>query len=365
MTQTHELTADTPLSVAHPVATSTYLPLLDGLRGWSILGVLLGHFFLAPMVAAQTGVTVFFFVSGFLITRLLVAEHERNGAIALGQFYLRRVFRLYPALIVMLAAFSGLVLLKGLDVVWADVASGLVYFGNYYLAYSTPAAPEEYLQVSGVLWSLSVEEHFYLVFPVAFALLVGRGSWLRFCLVASLPAVLLARMFTADEFVEAYATTHCRADSILYGCLAAVLLYRDRSEAYIRLVRTEWFGVVAGGGLLAASLVVRDPLFQRTWVYTVQGLGLMLLVPALVEGDGIRRVRQLFTHRAIVTIGKWSYSLYLFHWIALQWVVLQFEDKSLAWYLAAIPTTFALAAISYYFVERPFVGLRRRFGSNG
>src|SRR5882672_5727931 len=144
-------------------ADSKYISYLDGLRGYAILFVLLGHFYVVKLTFAQLGVTLFFFISGFLITKLLIAEYGKHQTIILKAFYLRRFFRLYPALIFMVVAYCVVVVSSGYTIITQDILSGLFYYTNYYLVYVKPAFPDpKYLFVSPILWSLSVEEHFYL-----------------------------------------------------------------------------------------------------------------------------------------------------------------------------------------------------------
>ena len=141
-----------------------YIPPLDGLRACAILLVLGGHFSV-PHIPNDFGVTLFFFISGFLITRLLLAELIEKGTVSLYQFYVRRILRLYPALlfaIILSVIFYFYV--KEKTIPTEELTSALFYFANYYgLSKGYDVA-----NTFTILWSLAVEEHFYLLFPLMF-----------------------------------------------------------------------------------------------------------------------------------------------------------------------------------------------------
>ena len=149
------------MSTGH-IPDSGVIPSLDGLRAVSILIVLVSHAGYGTIVPGGLGVTIFFFLSGYLITTLMLAEHERTGELDVVRFYARRVFRLMPPLIVTLAIVYGLTfagLVPG-GITLAGLASQLLYFANYYQIFFDPGNT-----IPGgteVLWSLAVEEHYYI-----------------------------------------------------------------------------------------------------------------------------------------------------------------------------------------------------------
>ena len=156
------------------------IPALDGLRAVAVLGVMLYHAGLNWIPGGLLGVDVFFVISGFLITSLLVAERARNGRIALGQFWLRRARRLLPALVLVLlfvAVCWGLVLHDDVLSLRRDVLFGLGYGANWWFAFSGQGYFQSFAAPSPVLhlWSLSVEEQFYLLWPPIVVLLLARG----------------------------------------------------------------------------------------------------------------------------------------------------------------------------------------------
>jgi peptidoglycan/LPS O-acetylase OafA/YrhL len=348
-----------------------YVSYLDGLRGVAIVFVLLGHFDLVPIYLARFGVTVFFFVSGFLITKLLIYEFQKQNTIHLKDFYLRRVFRLYPALLFMLLMVLIILFVHQFQVLVPDIMAGLFYFTNYYLVYLRPEhLPENYLMVSKILWSLSVEEHFYLVFPLLFAVCYRPGGKkFLYGLYAALVAFLIIRMISVQgqtpvkAFETTYFPTHTRGDCILYGCVAALLLYSTQTQWYIRMLKSQVVFWISAA-LLLFSLVYRNDFFQNTLSYSLAGIGFFFAVPYFSFAGENNFIKKLIDNKVTVYIGKLSYSLYLFHWISLKLGNLYFQEKNLQWYLLVVPLTFGLSCLSYYVVEKPFLALRKKYGSN-
>jgi peptidoglycan/LPS O-acetylase OafA/YrhL len=353
-------------------ADNRYISYLDGFRGYAILLVIVSHLHLTKMNVAYLGVTLFFFVSGFLITKLLVYEFNKKSTISLRDFYLRRLYRLYPALIFMIVVSIVVMLINGYSIIWADVLAGLFYFTNYYLVYFMPQLQDaNYLLVSRILWSLSVEEHFYLIFPLLFAGVFRSGSkrmlqlltWLLVVFLAIRMIVFFQSTDPSRTFLITYYTTHCRADSILYGCVSALLLYAHDTKWYVRALSSRW-SLVAGVALIAFSLLYTAPVFRYTFKYSFQGLGFFLLVPGYAYASVHGLVRKLVDNPISVYIGKLSYSLYLFHWVALKIGNLYWGEGSTTWYLVVVVITITLSLVSYYLIEMPFVAMRRKYGSN-
>jgi peptidoglycan/LPS O-acetylase OafA/YrhL len=353
-------------------ADSKYISYLDGFRGYAILLVILSHFHLAQMDVAYVGVTLFFYVSGLLITKLMIVEHDRHSTVHLKDFYLRRVFRLYPALLFMLVVSIAVLLLHDYRVIWSDIMAGLFYFTNYYLVYFDPPVTDaNYLLVSRILWSLSVEEHFYLFFPLLFIWFYSnRHKRLLYLITALLVAFLLIRIvisLTAGDgmtaFQVTYYTTHCRADSILYGCLSALLLYKYEWKWYMKLL-TSHIAVGLSVLILVVSLAYNDLLFQNTIKYSLQGIAFAILIPSFSLLYTKGPIRRIVDNPVMVYIGKLSYSLYLFHWVALKIGNLYFSPNDPKWYALVVSVTIVLSLVSYYFIEKPFVALRRKYGSN-
>lgn len=348
-----------------------YVPFLDGFRGYAILLVIIGHFYRDIIKVAQFGVTLFFFVSGFLITKLLIYEYDKANTVHLKEFYLRRFFRLYPALLFMLLISVVVILTYGYPLIITDILAGIFYFTNYFLVYFKPVLPaENYPLVSGVLWSLSVEEHFYLLFPFLFLLLFGKKNGIfSIVLLALLFLFLIVKIlvFTQVPYSDAtriiYFTTHCRVDSILFGCLAAIWMYSGSSQRYMNALKSKAIAIVALIVLLLTELMP-FPFFQNTLKYTFEGICFLLIIPGFQFREQNGWMRRIVENKVMTYVGKLSYSLYLFHWVARAIVNLYIPQKGIYWYVLGIAMTIVLSLISFYYVEKPFLAIRRKFGSN-
>ncbi len=367
---------------ANVTQTSAYIPAIDGMRAISILFVMLSHFgfFFVPGIF---GVTIFFFISGFLITGHILREIDQTGRMSLPMFYLRRSLRLYPALLVMVVGGGILFRSIGGRVDGADVLSAVFYSANIreILGGYDTQTPHPY----AVLWSLAVEEHYYLLFPFVALLLARRRIVFLGALAALIAAATAWRWHVASGCLDGscfeYRVEHgtdTRIDSILYGAVLATLLSSRFRFGTLRLIANRPAAIV-GLGLLLLALVDRNRWFRETGRFTVQGVGLMLTVGAVLYAPSFDRIRALLSWRPCVLTGRLSYSLYLWHWIVLCMAIpllpaafaapLIFHVMPPVWWIAAVfvPMTvlsFGLAAASYYGIERPMVSIRRHFGSN-
>jgi peptidoglycan/LPS O-acetylase OafA/YrhL len=334
------------------------IPSLDGLRAISIALVLVAH--LAgtrnfPVSAAagnfwglgEFGVRVFFVISGFLITGLLMQELASEGHIRLGRFYLRRTLRIFPPYYTLLVA---------LGIAWAvgavalapnDLAHGATYTSNYYLGRSW---------FLGHTWSLSVEEQFYLLWPAAL-LLAGlrRGLLIAAAVVLLSPFIRVAEW---ELFRSAGAGVGMRfetvADSIATGCLlAGARAYLQATPLYQRVLRSPWF-VVVPLLAIAGNLTHDHPLVLFGLGMSVANIAIALTIDwCVTHYDG--RVGRVLNAAPLVFIGWISYSLYLWQQ--------PFLNRASTSMVAAFPLNIvcavALAVASYYIVERPALRLRK------
>ncbi|MHB8284584.1 MAG: acyltransferase family protein [Caulobacteraceae bacterium] len=342
----------------------TYIAGLDGLRAICITLVILGHLGFGALVPGGLGVTVFFFISGFLITRLLWQERDRNGGLDLWRFYGRRMLRLLPELLVLLAVLGllGPVLHQPLTLLRAFGA--LAYWTNYLNIAGLDTC--DHCAVVGHLWSLAVEEHFYVVMPLTLiACAFAPRRLATVCLlvfVATLAWRLIA--FTRLHLPEIYTyeATECRLDSIAWGCFAAVA---ERSwpnaMAWVRRHGRAVFGY--GVALLLASLSYREEVFRATFRYSLQGLALVGVILPLAISPKLSRLVALLEWAPLRWMGRRSYAAYLWHYTALNLaglavgVVGALEAASHKLQLEALPMvlicTWILAELSYRFVYTP------------
>ncbi|MCZ2496786.1 acyltransferase family protein [Xylophilus sp. Kf1] len=366
---------------ADTVPSFAYIPALDGLRAVAVLIVLVAHVGFYRWVPGGFGVTLFFFVSGMLITRLLLAEQAANGRIAIGLFYLRRLLRLYPALLVSMVLGLAATVVAGGDVLWGKVLAALLYCINYYGIHVGWSQGMQGFDPFGVLWSLAIEEQYYIVFPLICLALATRLRRFTRWVVAAVVLTLIWRVVlvlggaTSDRI---YMGTDTRIDSILYGCLLTLLLAASPADGarWLRRLSRRW---VMGVALLclAATFVVRDAFVRDTLRYSVQGLALMPLVASLCFTDALRRVTGWLELPAMRQIGRLSYSLYLLHGVAIALVGAWMRDATgagsatsvgswtfVAFVAVTVPLSLAMAWACYHWVEMPFVRLRRRYGSH-
>ncbi|GAA4903638.1 acyltransferase [Mucilaginibacter defluvii] len=351
------------------MAKSHYLPALDGLRGLSIMVVLLGH--IGLNIPGGFGVNVFFFISGLLITNLLLIEYDKHERIDFKNFFIRRLLRLYPPLLLMILVTCIVPPLnKGItmDKVWP----ALFYYQNYYYIANFEAfhsgASKSYF---GFIWSLAIEEHFYLLFPFLFAFLVKNKKALIGITVTIIVSALVFRLIGTYRygvnpfaFEYCYAATECRSDAIMMGCLASILIYIDRDNRFLKFVSSVPVFVIAFIAMLL-SIVIKDHFFKQTFMYTIQSLSFMIMIPAILYDKKYEFLNRFFSTKPLVFTGRLSYSLYLFHLIFYRLEVAYISNgkKDMLYYILGIPGAFLLATISYYLVEKPVMGLRRKFGS--
>ncbi|MFD0751753.1 acyltransferase family protein [Mucilaginibacter calamicampi] len=353
----------------NPGLQNTYQPHLDGLRGVAIILVILAHIGFGQIIPGGFGVSLFFFISGLLITRLLIGEYNTNNTINLKNFYLRRIIRLYPALLLMTVLAVALLLIFHSRVQPLAILSSLFYFANYYYIYLKPPATNGFDDIFNIVWSLAIEEHFYLVFPVLFYLLHSKGSKLLYLsLVVCLAAFLYRHyvLYNAGNNYAAtmriYVVTEARVDAIMWGCISALLIYQKQAKWYINIIKSPW-ALLIGIVIILSSAVFGSHIFAESFRFTRQSIAFMFIVPGIGYLAHTSIIRRIFENIVLVFIGKLSYSLYLFHWLAVTVANHYFAFATPTWLCLMLGLTLLLSLASYYLVERPFVRLRKKFGS--
>jgi peptidoglycan/LPS O-acetylase OafA/YrhL len=333
------------------------LPSLDGLRAFSIIAVIAGHLSGTRgwLVHTETtfttslgrlGVTVFFVISGFLITSLLLSERKRYGTISLKLFYARRALRIVPAFGAFVLAMALLSHLGWVELRRLDVITALTWTMNFNLSRSW---------VVGHIWSLSVEEQFYLLWPfVIYMLSVGSARAVAigvFCLAPI--ATIAMRVLAPHSPIRDLPVFMAVYDAIAVGCFVAMT--RDK------LLQTHWWRFMTLPPLapFLTALVVAISFYSGyTLIYVFATPVALVGVAMIVEGStrwqkgiGFR----ILNSRMIVWIGLLSYSLYLWQQPFLN------RAGTSVWtgFPLNILATLALAVASYYLVEMPTLSLRR------
>jgi len=342
-----------------------HIPSLDGVRAVSFMLVFVSHAGLGQIIPGGLGVTIFFFLSGYLITTLLRLERDRTGQNSLRDFYVRRAFRIWPPFYAVLAFAVSLTWLGWLapPLRTSSVVAQLCHVTNYWLIFrDTDGFPGGTI----VYWSLAVEEHFYLVFPCVFILLRrrfdGRAGAQAAVLGAACLAVLIWRFVLV--FVEHASTdrtsiaTDTRIDSILFGCVLA--LYGNPMLDRWRGSRKLWTQVLLPLGvlLMITSLTIRAPWFRETLRYSLQGLALVpLFVVAIRYPEwGPMRFLNLGFMR---WIGLLSYSLYLCHQVILFTIQRQMPHAAILAASIALGLSVLFAWGVHLWIEKPAARARK------
>jgi peptidoglycan/LPS O-acetylase OafA/YrhL len=368
------------------------MPGLDGLRALAVVAVMVYHANPAWLPGGFLGVEVFFVISGYLITLLLIGEHERTGTLDVGRFYLRRARRLLPALLTLLIGitiYTALFRDDALGALRGDVAAALAYVSNWYQIWvghgytaSGDFAPLRHL------WSLAVEEQFYLVWPVVMIVLlrVGRRrlpdvSWVLVVVAFAITAVTAAlssrgpigtcavtpgaywhvagRCISKTDAL--YLATPTRATGLLLGAAFAmvwrpVAVLRGPIGGRGRLLDGVGVLGLAGVAALCWSLHIVTPAGTDRWLFRggflLTGFATLAVIAAVTH----RRtaVGAVMGSSVLVWIGVRSYGLYLYHWAIYQAIRrVAGNTLTLPQFVAAIAAAVLLAALSYRFIETP------------
>lgn len=335
------------------------IPSLDGLRAVSILLVIFGHLgrtryfphcLDTPSMVANLGVRVFFVISGFLITTLLLNELNLTGRISLKNFYLRRVLRIFPAsytfiLFIFAAASAGFIVLHPHDLIHAAT-----YTTNY------AADPSWYI---GHLWSLSVEEQFYLMWPLTLVVLGRRrGLWFAGILCLLIPVLRVGFVWLPAAGSLTGRSFETVSDSIAVGCLlAGVGDWLSHQAVYNRILSSRLFAVIPVAALSMAVFPLR-PRYQYPVGETLMNVAVALCLHWSMRNPS-HAVGKVLNARPAAFLGVLSYSLYLW-----QQLFLNRASQSL-WCSFPLNACCVMAAAlgSYFLVEKPFLRLKRRFES--
>jgi peptidoglycan/LPS O-acetylase OafA/YrhL len=376
---------DTPKSAPYSIGTSSSLlqgkgipdkpipaqssreqfrPDIEGMRAIAVGLVILFHAYHKPFTGGFVGVDVFFVISGFLITSLLLKEQERAGRISISRFYARRVRRILPAstlvvLITLFATYSWLGFIAGNNVAndakWTEIFAANIHFGfvgTDYFGAQLPPSPLQHM------WSLGVEEQFYLVWPGVFLVLVllARGAQHRKALAGALSLIIAGSLIwsviqTAVNQTWAYFSPLTRAWELALGALVAVL------APTIARLRHAWAPqALAFAGL--AGIALAAVFFTSDTRYPGIAVSLPVVGSAVLIAAGCANQRTIagrgLSARPMQWVGARSYSMYLWHWPLLI-IPAQYASKELSAFQNTgwVLLTVVASAITYRLVENP------------
>jgi peptidoglycan/LPS O-acetylase OafA/YrhL len=340
-----------------------HIPSLDGLRAVSFLIVFVAHAGVHG-VPGGFGVTVFFFLSGFLITTLMRLEREATGHVNLPHFYLRRVLRILPPFYLILLFAVSLTLLgilPGELAAPALLAQSLHFFNYWYIWQGGEGAPVGTVPY----WSLAVEEHFYLLFPMLYLAASRRLSrvaqarvfWGLCAAICVWRCVLVFVVGVPED--RTYMASDTRFDSIFFGCALAIganpMLDRPRAgEEWWK-----WLIVPASLALLIFTFAYRAPWFRETLRYSLQGIA---LTPVFISA--VRYPRwlpyRILNAKPVAFVGVLSYVLYLVHQVVLFGLGYQIPHvNGVVRSLLALVVSLLIATTIHYSVEKPAQNLRK------
>ena len=375
----------------------TYIPSLDGIRALSVLAVIVYHANKIWLPGGFLGVEVFFVISGYLITLLLLAESEKNGTVSLKDFWLRRARRLLPALwIVVLGVvvFAALFQREILGTLRGDVVAALFYGFNWFQVWvgTSYFTSFEFVPLRH-LWSLAVEEQFYLIWPVVMFVVAKFGKRRLpivsavFVLIAVALAVYMAMVYqpgtistindTPEQFMSLFGQSVSRVDYLFLGTFtrssglllgaALAIWWRPWLLQNSRAGESKLYDIVGFGGLVALALMMwrfhtviegtddgtvgYDLLFRGGFFLT--DLASVALIAAAVH-PGSKIIAKSLSNPVLVWLGRRSYGFYLFHWPVFQFYR-RFAGQGLTPYefVVLVLLALALTELSYRYIETP------------
>ena len=371
---------DSPVTAPFSPSRLGYRPGIDGIRAVAILGVMVHHANIAKLIGGHVGVSVFFTLSGFLITTLLLEELSLTGRIDVVAFYVRRAARLLPLLLVTLAVACTAMLVTfgsgGLAAIGWGGGSALVYCSNIVGIFKGDV-PQ--FVAFGWAWSLSMEEQFYLLWP-ALVLLATRIRRAHGLLVAvSVLGVAFSLMqkwrmsFPHGAWNgHLYTGPDTRMDALLFGCLLSLWLQRRAGRERAappsagRLRLREWLAAASGMvGLVCILTTYHLGVVNKTWTYhwglPLVSLGTMGLILAALDAPR-SPVGRLLSLPPLVRVGQISYGLYLWNFVLLFFWQhhtgrLLTHAEAVVWFIVVV----VLAEFSYRGLEKPVITRSRRF----
>ena len=353
---------------------SRYLPSIDSLRALAVLAVIIYHVDVNYLPGGFLGVDLFFVLSGYLISSLIIKEYRKTGSINLYNFYLRRARRLLPAVyfmitvgIILMVMFNEVLLKKS----HLDAIFGYIYSSNWWYIFHKLDYFDSFGSQSPFkhLWSLAIEEQFYMIFPLLFLLINSKkkGKDGTYKLSKSFLYIVLGLIFVSlithillfdiNNISRIYFGTDTRAFSLLVGVVGAILYPMDKLNTKITPQENIVYSVVS---LISITTLITIMIYTseyNTWLYRGGFLLVAILGIIIIISSGKQHtiMAKLLSFKPVVFIGKISYSLYLWHFpiLVLTTPVSEIGNPNNFYVILRVILTFIVAIISYVFVETP------------
>lgn len=353
-----------------------HFPVLDGLRGIAVLIVMCYHLeYLAPGIHTLVkggflGVDVFFVLSGFLITSILLKEHDQTGKISLGNFYIRRTLRLVPAfwLFLIILYFAGNVLLprEQTNFIYSDdnFLYSLTYLMNWHKATGALTGNLNHT------WSLAIEEQFYIVWSLILLKAFGESRSRRQIAIGTSILVLIlvvqrtVRTATGADIDLLYYSTDTRIDAILIGCVASMVYCWKLIPSHF--FRTNAFNRIFLASVLCCLTILMTFEHDNPTLFlgfiSLFSLSVAISIIWLVtrEKTAVHRMLEI---RPLRWVGEISYGLYLWHYLFYEFAKNRFEDPP-AQIIIGLSLSFFAAATSFYLLERPILHFKSVWSRN-
>jgi peptidoglycan/LPS O-acetylase OafA/YrhL len=340
----------------------SHLPILDGVRAIAVFLVILYHFGFENSGGAA-GVMIFFVLSGFLITWLLLKESAKTGDVSIGGFYKRRALRIFPAFYAYFALGLAIELVRGRAVPWKHALSAFFYYSNYYGGLVHP--PPSFVSHT---WSLAVEEQFYLLWPCIFWLLRKDPRRLARVTAAIIGCVWIHRAVL--HFIVGvnqgyiYRAFDTRFDHLLVGCLLAIVLHGHLLNGFWNAACSSRLLAPVTLALLALSIRsgIDSTMYRNVIGFAIEPPLVAVAIAQILSWRHSLAWRWLDLP-AVSYLGRISYSLYLYQEMTLYTARrLTAQYPVLVQLGFGVAATVAMASCSYFFVEKPFLKLKDRIG---
>ncbi|WP_336881337.1 acyltransferase [Rhodococcus globerulus] len=351
-----------------PVHGDSRFAHIDAMRAFAVLVVVLAHAGLGRIVPGGSGVTIFFTISGFVITYIVLRESDSTGSFSASRFYRNRAYKILPPLVIAIIVPTLIwSIWNFLD--WTAFLGQILFYYNWVKV----SGGADVLPGTGVVWSLSIEEQFYVIFALLWLCLVRTKFRILYlgiaaAICATVSMVLRIVLYVSDAPAERiYYGSDTRLDGLAFGVLLAIgynswLKRGGRRTKFINVLghsATLWSAVV----LYILSLIIRDEFFRSTFRYSIQGLAACLVIMyGLVPGEGWSRKAfySLAKFRPIAIIGLASYSIYLCHLVIGAWLLSILDDfPFVVSFFVAVSVGILVGIGLYKWVEVPVQRIKR------